>query len=192
MIMPDNFNNNQTDLEDIFSEVTDDKIEINPTIPASSLTPQPTTIKVRTKRIGKKDWLLIIFGVIFIVLLITAGILFFLKKQVNNSLVNTNSFLLEIINVNSNLNSETQISENSNVNIPVFIDTDHDGLSDEQEKQYNTDIAKKDTDQDGLTDREEIKVYLTDPLNPDTDQDGYNDGDEVKAGYSPKGSGKLF
>ena len=49
-----------------------------------------------------------------------------------------------------------------------------------------------DTDRDGLTDREEVKVYKTDPLNADTDGDGFNDGDEVDQGYNPKGSGKLY
>jgi hypothetical protein len=41
-----------------------------------------------------------------------------------------------------------------------------------------------DSDQDGLTDQEE-KLYGTDPHNPDTDGDGYMDGAEVKAGYNP-------
>ncbi len=41
-----------------------------------------------------------------------------------------------------------------------------------------------DSDQDGLTNQEE-KLYGTDPYNPDTDGDGYSDGAEVKAGYNP-------
>lgn len=41
-----------------------------------------------------------------------------------------------------------------------------------------------DTDHDGLTDAQE-RVYGTDPHNPDTDGDGYKDGEEVKNGYSP-------
>lgn len=47
-----------------------------------------------------------------------------------------------------------------------------------------------DSDLDGLTDEQE-KFYGTDPLNPDTDGDGYNDGSEVQSGYNPKGQGKL-
>jgi hypothetical protein len=42
-----------------------------------------------------------------------------------------------------------------------------------------------DTDRDGLTDAEEITIYLTDPNNPDTDTDGVSDGWEVDHGYNP-------
>lgn len=42
-----------------------------------------------------------------------------------------------------------------------------------------------DTDHDGLTDEQELHIYYTDPDNADSDGDGYLDGDEVLAGYSP-------
>lgn len=41
-----------------------------------------------------------------------------------------------------------------------------------------------DSDQDGLTDQEE-KAIGTDPFNADTDGDGYSDGKEVESGYNP-------
>ncbi len=41
-----------------------------------------------------------------------------------------------------------------------------------------------DSDQDGLSDQEEA-IYKTDPQNPDTDGDGYSDGTEVQSGYDP-------
>jgi len=41
-----------------------------------------------------------------------------------------------------------------------------------------------DSDQDGLTNQEE-KALGTDPYNPDSDSDGYSDGAEVKSGYDP-------
>jgi len=59
------------------------------------------------------------------------------------------------------------------------LDTDGDGLTDQEELQYGTDPKNPDTDGDGLTDGEEVKVYKTDPLNPDTDYDALADGDEV-------------
>lgn len=73
----------------------------------------------------------------------------------------------------------------------IVIDTDGDGLPDDQEPMYGADPTKTDTDGDGLTDYEEAKAWGTDAANPDTDGDGYRDGDEVRAGYDPKGSGKL-
>jgi len=42
-----------------------------------------------------------------------------------------------------------------------------------------------DSDQDGLSDEEENTFYYTDPDNPDTDGDGYDDYTEIYNGYSP-------
>jgi hypothetical protein len=47
-----------------------------------------------------------------------------------------------------------------------------------------------DTDGDGLTDEEEIN-YGTDVNNSDTDSDGFLDKDEIDKGYNPRGDG-LF
>ncbi|MDD4271815.1 MAG: CAP domain-containing protein [Patescibacteria group bacterium] len=49
----------------------------------------------------------------------------------------------------------------------------------------------KDTDHDGLSDYEEKYLYGTDPKNPDTDRDGMKDGAEVKRGRNPLGKGTL-
>jgi len=43
----------------------------------------------------------------------------------------------------------------------------------------------KDSDNDGLTDYEEIKKYKTDPEKSDTDEDGYTDKEEIDGGYDP-------
>lgn len=71
-------------------------------------------------------------------------------------------------------------------------DFDADGLTNEAEQALGTDYNSPDTDEDGLTDREEAKVYNTDPLKADTDGDTYKDGDEIRNGYNPKGAGKLL
>lgn len=42
-----------------------------------------------------------------------------------------------------------------------------------------------DSDNDGLTDIDEIEIYGTDPFNPDTDGDTWLDGEEVAAGTDP-------
>ena len=59
------------------------------------------------------------------------------------------------------------------------LDSDGDGLSDEDELRFGTDPHKADTDGDGLNDWEEINVYRTDPLRADSDGDGLNDFDEL-------------
>ncbi len=59
-------------------------------------------------------------------------------------------------------------------------DTDGDGLTDGEEvRVYKTNPLLADTDLDGLSDFDEVKKYKTDPLKADTDGDGLNDGEEV-------------
>lgn len=72
------------------------------------------------------------------------------------------------------------------------LDSDSDGLTDEEERDLGTDPQSPDTDSDGLSDREEVYIYDTDPKNPDTDGDGFLDGEEVRNGYNPNGPGRLF
>jgi nitrite reductase (NO-forming) len=52
-------------------------------------------------------------------------------------------------------------------------------------------LQKQDSDNDGLSDYDEIVIYKSDPNKKDTDGDGYEDKDEVDAGYNPAGPGKL-
>ncbi|MBU1630070.1 thrombospondin type 3 repeat-containing protein, partial [Patescibacteria group bacterium] len=54
------------------------------------------------------------------------------------------------------------------------VDSDQDGLNDEQEITLGTDPTNKDTDGDSLTDGDEVNVYFTNPLKIDTDGDGYD------------------
>lgn len=71
-------------------------------------------------------------------------------------------------------------------------DSDNDGLSDEEEIALGTNPQAADTDSDGLSDRDEVRIYGTDPKNPDTDGDTFQDGEEVRGGYDPRGPGRLF
>ena len=50
--------------------------------------------------------------------------------------------------------------------------------------------AAVDTDSDGLSDDLEVK-FKTDINNPDTDNDGFKDGQEVEWGYNPLSADKL-
>ncbi len=74
----------------------------------------------------------------------------------------------------------------------AYFDRDSDNLSDRQENEiFNTQDFNPDSDNDGLSDFEEIayggdnSTYTvgvdTDPLNEDTDGDGFSDGIEVKS-----------
>lgn len=79
---------------------------------------------------------------------------------------------------------------------PLLIDSDGDGISDEDEISLKTDPKNKDSDQDGIPDNEEIgsdvsnaldsdKDGIIDALDDDDDNDGLATNIEVKVGTSP-------
>ena len=70
------------------------------------------------------------------------------------------------------------------------LDTDEDGLSDEEEKRLNTNPKKWDTDEDGINDKKEKELGI-DPLKIDTDGDNINDMLEIKTGTDPKIANKF-
>ncbi len=65
------------------------------------------------------------------------------------------------------------------------MDSDNDGLTNEDEVVYGTDINNPDTDSDTLSDGDEVHIYLTNPLLPDTDTDGMPDGYETQHQLNP-------
>lgn len=64
------------------------------------------------------------------------------------------------------------------------LDSDGDGLTDQEEAELGTDASKADSDDDGLTDSEEVEEG-TNPLAADTDADGLSDFDEIELGTDP-------
>jgi hypothetical protein len=103
--------------------------------------------------------------------------------------ISENNQLTPLVNNNNNNNNNTYPKANYPIGgVAQNIDTDGDGLTDQEESQLGTNSKSTDSDQDGLFDYEEVKLYQTDPLNPDTDGDGFSDGTEVTAGYNPKDS----
>ncbi len=63
---------------------------------------------------------------------------------------------------------------------PIDADSDDDGLTDGEEvDSYSTNPLKTDTDNDGLDDYQEVRVHHTDPRDADSDSDGLSDGAEV-------------
>lgn len=127
----------------------------------------------------KRVIVIILFLMVLIVIIFTACYYLFYKTQNNNNNKNNNNInSIDIVNINK-----------PNINRPV--DSDSDGLTDEEEEIFGTNPNFADSDEDGLFDKEEIEIYYTDPLNFDTDEDGYSDGQEVKSGHNPNGEGKL-
>lgn len=64
-------------------------------------------------------------------------------------------------------------------------DTDGDALSDVREAEEGTDVDDVDSDNDGLSDGEEVLTLHFDPLSTDSDNDGFTDGREVPSGFQP-------
>lgn len=64
-------------------------------------------------------------------------------------------------------------------------DPDSDGLTNAEEYAKKTHPLLYDTDDDTLSDKDEISKYHTDPVNADTDNDGLRDNDELIYGMNP-------
>jgi hypothetical protein len=193
---------------------------------------------------SKKVIKLVLAGIIFVLLVVLGYIIYLkliapksepvVPAPIDTSL--ENSEIIPVITpetgaVNGNLQDEENIpSVNSAVSdeldlvpsVPLGtttppvanIDSDGDGLSDQQEMILGTNLFSPDSDDDGLTDYQEVSIYLTNPLNPDSDgdglsdyeeiniyntdplnsdsdNDGYSDKTEIDGGYNPNGVGKL-
>jgi len=72
-----------------------------------------------------------------------------------------------------------------------IIDSDKDGIDLKTEKIYGSSDKKPDTDNDGLSDYEEIFYWFSDPGLPDTDRDGITDLVAILGGKSPIGAETL-
>ena len=55
-------------------------------------------------------------------------------------------------------------------------------------KERTENKISQDTDNDGITDYDEVTLYKTNPMQPDSDADGFNDGAEILAGFNPLNS----
>jgi flagellar basal body-associated protein FliL len=64
-------------------------------------------------------------------------------------------------------------------------DVDKDGLDNLDEYIYGTNPTLPDSDNDGLSDKDELFVYYSDPKSEDTNTNTYNDGTEVSNCYDP-------
>lgn len=89
----------------------------------------------------------------------------------------------------TNMTSGTNLPpDQTNSNAPSLSDTNESAPN--NSNTATTGISN-DTDNDGLTNDVETKIYLTDPSKKDTDGDGYDDATEITGGYNPNGTGNL-
>jgi len=70
-------------------------------------------------------------------------------------------------------------------------DYDGDGLTNIEEYENKTVPTDPDTDDDGLSDGDEVNIHGTDPLLEDTDGDDWSDGMEVSAGTDPNNNAEY-
>lgn len=175
------------------------KQPVGPTQPLKSL----KDINVPPPEKQKRNFLPVIF--IIILLAVLAVLAYFAYAKFIGFGAQDTSNSTELTQPNLNKENENKNIDQQPVGIPEvvttpageqnvnqIIDSDHDGLTDNEEDSLGTNPNEVDTDGDNLFDYEEVKTYLTDPLNPDSDNDGYLDGEEVQNGYNPLGPGKLF
>ena len=188
-------------------KVEDILAEVDKSVKPEAFQPRPANTPPRYGTVIPADdsWLKnkkLIFGALAGLFVILAGVYFGLMMIKNKAQSQPVSAPEQP--VNNQVNSpaaptaapEVQEQKPQTSDVPrtsdVSVDSDQDGLTDEEEAKLGTNPNDPDSDHDGLTDREEVKVYKTDPLKADTDGDGYPDGIEVKNGYDPKGPGKLL
>ena len=86
---------------------------------------------------------------------------------------------------------EVRLGLNPNNPVDAQEDFDRDDLTNLREYQLGTDIRKRDTDEDGLSDGEEVNRLQTNPLLTDTDGDGIPDGIESQTGTNPLDPGSF-
>lgn len=127
---------------------------------------------------------IIIFAIIFIIS-ISIVILFFILSNKDNNLDDKQN---EVIIENEEENEE--IPEEPAIDLSK-LDDDSDGLNNQEELELGTDPYNPDSDNDGLYDREEVRIWGTNPLDPDSDNDDIYDGIEISNGFNPLGEGKL-
>ncbi|WP_147468489.1 Ig-like domain-containing protein [Corallococcus interemptor] len=89
------------------------------------------------------------------------------------------TYTVTAVSTNGTTNSTTATSTFI-INLGNPVDTDKDGLTDDEEIALGTDPNNPDTDGDGIPDGIEVKVGVTDPLDDDSDDDGILDGNEDK------------
>ena len=103
-----------------------------------------------------------------------------LSSAILYSVINT--FNNELDSDNDGISDQDEYNNRTN---PTDGDSDSDGLSDQIEQIIGTDPLDADTDNDGLSDYQEYNLFNTDPLLTDTDGDDIDDKEEIEIGTNP-------
>ncbi|MFC1960321.1 protein kinase [Chloroflexota bacterium] len=93
--------------------------------------------------------------------------------------------VLAVVFGNEGVKRLNTLANMPNTTATAEADTDGDGLSFALEATLGTFPDLIDTDEDGLTDGEEYRIYGSQPILRDTDGDGLTDKEEVDAGSNP-------
>ena len=90
--------------------------------------------------------------------------------------IGVGALILGFLRFNATINSSFNINGIDNKNFTGY---------EEQELQEILNQQNSDTDQDGLSDYDEINIYNTSPYLEDTDSDGYSDAQEINDKENP-------
>src|SRR3989339_679701 len=143
-----NEHEDKQEIEDIFADIEKaDTLKIKNTQNGFK---KEEDVSNNKKESIKKILFLLSFLIIFILII---GGFFLAYKLVFNNKQEEQQIPFE------DLKKENEIIESSK----ALLDTDQDGLTDEEELGLGLNINKNDSDDDGLFDREELRVYKTDP-----------------------------
>jgi len=93
----------------------------------------------------------------------------------------TASSSAEIVSINTESNDARRSVTHFSIasDSIAAVDTDQDGLTDTQEIAAGSDVNNPDTDGDGLSDGDEVNTHGTNPVLADSDSDGLDDGAEI-------------
>ncbi len=178
---PNDLINNQSQIGKTVGGL-DNSVSSEDTIPSMPIASVPN---------NKKSMILLTVIVLIIISLLMGAYWFFIlkKKTPSNSIVSSNQPATVAESKTEtkpvSKNKENKSKQDNSMPISQIKDSDGDGLYDEAEVLLGTSINSPDTDNDGLTDKDEVKVYKTDPLKQDTDNDGWLDGEEISNRTNP-------
>ena len=167
-----------------------------PAKPSAEIYTMPDKYVFQTKKSG--GGLLLSIIILLLVILVFSTILLFQffwgKDNVEPvASVPTPAPIIEPLVIDTT-NDQTTTTESTSTNDQQATSTDANSDDDSSNIDDNTNgqiILSIDSDNDGLTDAEEV-IFGTAPTNPDTDGDGYRDGVEVANGYNPTKAGNSL